>query len=133
MFKKILIRLYILACLKTPSFNAESALRVRLKCDIHSHENESEKLLEVCPCLYDMDDWTIEELIKESIWREDIVSFEIKKWLYFSEYLNEYELKEERTKEVIIYLKRMSYNIKFWIDLGKSWKTKIHIDNNKMA
>ena len=36
------------------------------------------KLLQVCPYLNSMHDWTIEELIKECIWSLDIILLEIK-------------------------------------------------------
>ena len=72
--------MYMLSCLKVPSFNIDSTFRIRLKWDVHSHAQNITKQQEVCPCLYGMDDWTIQELLVESIKRDDIIEIEKKKW-----------------------------------------------------
>ena len=83
---------------------------LRLNFDNHSHEDVSEKPLEVYPRLYSMNDMIIEELITKIYMKRRHRFTWSKKWLYFSEHLNEYKLNEERTK-AIMYLNAIQYQV----------------------
>ena len=71
----------MLCCLKWPSFNPYSTMRVKLVCIKHRNIEKALKFMDICPCIYGADEETIEKLKSESITREEIIEIEVKKWL----------------------------------------------------
>ena len=104
--------MYILCCLKIPSFNQDRTLRLKLICINHKNRGQDNKYRDVCPFLYGLDEETLEKLLDKSIARKDIIS--IKKWKLFepSDDKKKIKLKEKREEEILKHLQKMPYEEK---------------------
>ena len=120
--------MYILCCLKCLSFNLDSRLRVKLVCQNHRNKEHLNKYSDVCPCLYGIDEETIDQLIDQSLTRSQIIQIELKKWFELSENKEKYNIKEERRDEVYTYLKKLPYEERIWEDISTCWKVTIDPD-----
>ena len=117
--------MYILCCLKIPSFNKDRTLRVKLVCINHKNRDQDNKYRDVCPCLYGLDEETLEKLLDNSIARKDIISIEKCKLFEPSDDKKKIKLKEEREEEILRYLQKMPYEEEIWDDISKSWNISI--------
>ena len=91
--------MYFLSLMKCPSFNPDSALRMKLICCIHKEAQKEKLCANVCPCIYGLEEKILTQLIKNEIWREDVIEIEKRKWLEKISGVDIFKLKYERTKE----------------------------------
>ena len=68
-------------------------------------EDKIKKASKDCLCLYDLDDITIDDLIKHKTTRKELIEIQIKKYYRIDSENNKNTLKEERREEVMNWLK----------------------------
>ena len=119
--------MYIIWLLKCPYFDPDSSLRIRLIWPIHPSDKKREGIHNVWACLYGLDDFTVNWLLRKSITRKDIISTQIKKYFRYNNEKESYQLKRERKEEVINYLKIFPFDKELQNRIQKGWENKVQI------
>ena len=76
---------------------------------MHKSSSIYESYKSVCPCIYEIDEVTLIQLITEEISRHEVIEIEIRKWFEKSSDGEQFKLKYER-EEVINRLKCLPNN-----------------------
>ena len=87
--------------MKCPSFNPDRILGIRIVCLKHKKKIMDSFFSNVCPCLYGLDDDSVNDLIDNKNNREEIITIEKYKWIVKSDEKASYNLKIERKEEIL--------------------------------
>ena len=122
--------MYLMCCLKCVNFNPDYALRTKLVWVNHQHKYQKCKYIDVCPCLYSIDEETLQSLMKKEVSRNDLIDIEKRKWLVEENKSSNFSIKEERKEELYTYLKKLPFNENLLENIGNGWKIEIKQDLN---
>ena len=84
----------------------------------------------MCPCLYSIDEETLQSLMKKEVSRNDFIDIEKRKWLVEENKSSNFSIKEERNEELYTYLKKLPFNENLLENIGNGWKIEIKQDLN---
>ena len=102
--------MYLMWWLKYLNINPDFAIRAKLVWINHQHKYQKPKFVEVCSCLYEIDEETLIRLIWKQIIRDQLIDIYIRKLLVKLDNKNIYTVKSDRKDKLYFYHKRLSYS-----------------------
>ena len=97
----------------------------------HRNIEQTNKYMDVCPCIYGADEETMEQLMEKSITRDHIIEIEVKKLFEPLNGTDEKIIKEERRDELFDYLNKLPYDNTIWKSISKWWNINVKMDYSK--